>query len=337
MTTLDARAPRRHSLLSLVRANVDPRSVVATLVPLAVLIAELLYYFDRSPASFARVYLLDDLNTAMPLVLVAAGQAIVIVSGGIDISVGGTISLVSALAARTFNGSTTDVIAWSVALVALGLLIGCVNGFLIGQLRLSAIIVTIATWSITGGLAIATLPAPGGNISLSDVNFWTGSPLPVASPLLILAALCLGWFVLRRSSLGPKLYAIGSDREAAANSGGRGGRVEWASYTLCGGLAAVAGLFIVASQASGDPNAGTPLILDSIAAVVVGGIAISGGRGSIINAIIGALIYSAVGFIITVSYVSPFLAPFFTGVILIGVVVLSSLVAFLATRPRAGG
>ena len=99
----------------------------------------------------------------------------------------------------------------------------------------------------------------------------------------------------------------------------------------------MAGLFIVASQASGDPNAGTPLILDSIAAVVVGGIAISGGRGSIINAIIGALIYSAVGFIITVSYVSPFLAPFFTGVILIGVVVLSSLVAFLATRPRAGG
>jgi ribose transport system permease protein len=270
------------------------------------------------------VYLLDDLNTAMPLVLVAAGQAIVIISGGIDISVGGTISLVSALAARTFNGSTTDVIAWSVALVALGLLIGCVNGFLIGQLRLSAIIVTIATWSITGGLAIATLPAPGGNISLEDVNFWTGSPLPVASPL-------------RRSSLGPKLYAIGSDREAAANSGVRVGRVEWASYTLCGGLAAVAGLFIVASQASGDPNAGTPLILDSIAAVVVGGIAISGGRGSIINAIIGALIYSAVGFIITVSYVSPFLAPFFTGVILIGVVVLSSLVAFLATRPRAGG
>jgi ribose transport system permease protein len=333
----EARARRRRNALALLRANVDPRSVVATVVPLIVLVVELAYYFDRSPASFARVYLLDDLNTAMPLVLVAAGQAIVIISGGIDISVGGTISLVSALAARTFTGSTTDVVLWSLGLVLLGLFIGCVNGFLIGELGLSAIIVTIATWSITGGLAIVALPAPGGNISLSDVNFWTGSPLPIPSPLLILGALCLGWFVLRRTALGPRIYAIGSDREAAANSGVRVGRVVWACYTLCGGLSAIAGLFVVASQASGDPNAGTPLILDSIAAVVVGGIAISGGRGSILNAIIGALIYSAVGFIITVSYVSPFLAPFLTGVILVAVVVLSSLIGLYTTRRLGTG
>src|SRR4029077_19397260 len=115
-------------------------------------------------------------------------------------------------------------------------------------------------------------------------------------------------------------------------SGVRVGRVEWASYAICGGLGAVAGLYLVASQASGDPNAGTPLILDSIAAVVVGGIPISGGRGSIVNVIIGALIYTAVGFIITVSYVSPFLGPLLTGLILIGVVALSSLVSFAPTR-----
>jgi ribose transport system permease protein len=316
----------------LIRASVDPRAVVATLVPLIFLAIELGYYFDRSPSSFARVYLLGDLSTAMPLILVSAGQAIVIIGGGIDISVGGTISLVSALAARTFGGSTAGLIALSVALVLLGLAIGAVNGFLIGQLGLSPIIVTIAMWSITGGLAITVLSAPGGTISLSDVNFWTGSLFHIPSPLIILALLCLGWFVMRRSALGPKLYAIGSDRDAAAASGVRVGRVELASYTLCGGLAAVAGLYVVASQASGDPNAGTPLILDSIAAVVVGGIPIAGGRGSIVNVIIGALIYTAVGYIITVSYVSPFLGPFLTGVILVCVVALSSLVSLVAAR-----
>jgi ribose transport system permease protein len=332
MSALNVSVRRRPGTLELLRANVDPRSVVATVVPLLVLAIELAYYFNRSPASFARTYLLNDLSTAMPLILVAAGQAIVIISGGIDISVGGTVSLVSALAARTFGASTPRVIAWSFALVFLGLGIGATNGFLIGRLRLSPIIVTIAMWSITGGVAIAVLAAPGGNISSSDVTFWTGSILTIPSPLLILAALCVGWFVLRRTSLGPKLYAIGSDRDAAAASGVRVGNVEWSSYVLCGGLAAVAGLYVVASQASGDANAGTPLILDSIAAVVVGGIPISGGRGSIINVIIGALIYAAVGYIITVSYVSPFLAPFFTGVILVGVVALSSLVSLFAAR-----
>ena len=218
------------------------------------------------------------------------------------------------------------------ALVLLGLGIGAVNGFLIGQLGLSPIIVTIAMWSITGGLAIVALSAPGGTISLSDVSFWTGSSVHVPSPLLVLGVLCVAWYVMRRSSFGQQLYAIGSDREAAAASGVRVGRVEWASYTICGGLAAVAGLYLVASQASGDPNAGTPLILDSIAAVVVGGIPISGGRGSIVNVIIGALIYTAVGYIITVSYVSPFLQPLLTGVILIGVVALSSLLSLVATR-----
>ncbi len=332
MSVVDLSPPAARSTRELVQANVDPRAVVATLVPVLVLAIELGYYFYRSPASFARIYLLGDLSTAMPLILVATGQAIVIIGGGIDISVGGTISLVSALAARTFTASTPGVTAWSVALVGLGFAIGATNGFLIGRLQLSPVIVTIAMWSITGGLAIVVLSAPGGNISLSDVNFWTGTLVHIPSPLLIIGCLCIGWFILRRRPFGQKLYAIGSDREAAIASGVRVGHVEWAAYSLCGGLAAIAGLYVVASQASGDPNAGTPLILDSIAAVVVGGIPITGGRGSIINVIVGALIYAAVGYIITVSYVSPFLAPFFTGVILIAVVAISSLVSIAASR-----
>ncbi len=111
-----------------------PRSAVATVVPLVVLAVELAYFFGRSPASFGRSYLLNDLSTAMPLILVATGQAIVIISGGIDISVGGTISLVSALAATTFTSSDPNVLGWSVLLVLLGLGIGAVNGFLIGVL-----------------------------------------------------------------------------------------------------------------------------------------------------------------------------------------------------------
>jgi ribose transport system permease protein len=332
MTAVALAEHRRVRPLTVLRASVDRRSAVATVVPLAVLVIELAYFFGRSPASFGRSYLLNDLSTAMPLILVAAGQAIVIISGGIDISVGGTISLISALAAKTFTASNTDVIAWSIALVLVGLGIGTVNGFLIGRFGLSPVIVTIATWSITGGMAIVVLQAPGGTISSADVDAWTASPWYVPSPVLILVVLCIAWFGLRRSSLGSKLYAIGSDPEAAAVSGVRVGNVQWASYALCGGLAALAALFTVAFQASGDPNAGTPLILDSIAAVVVGGIPISGGRGGIVNVLIGALIYTMVGFIITVSNISTFLDPLFTGAILLMVVAVSSLVSLLANR-----
>jgi ribose transport system permease protein len=332
MSTISLATPAPGKWLSLYRANVDRRSTVATTVPVVVLAIELIYFFARSPASFGRSYLLNDLSTAMPLILVATGQAIVIIAGGIDISVGGTISLVSALAAKTFTSSNADVVGWSVVLVLLGLGIGALNGFLIGQLRLSPVIVTIATWSITGGLAIIALQAPGGNIATSDVDAWTGSPLFVPTPILLLVALFVGWYALRRSRLGPKLYAIGSDQEAAAVSGVRVSRVQWSSYALCGGLAALAGLFTVAFQASGDPNAGTPLILDSIAAVVVGGIPISGGRGGILNVVIGALIYTMVAFIITVSGISTFLDPLFTGAILLLVVAVSAVVTRLAAR-----
>jgi ribose transport system permease protein len=337
MSTVDASRARGIGALALFRANLDRRSAVATVVPMVVLAIELAYFFGRSPASFGRTYLLNDLSTAMPLILVGTGQAIVIISGGIDISVGGTVSLVSAIAATTFTSSDLNVLGWSVVLVLLGLGIGAVNGFLIGVLGLSPVIVTIATWSITGGLAIVVLQAPGGNISTSDIDAWTASPLYIPSPVLILALLFVVWFVLRRSSLGPKLYAIGSDPEAAAVSGVRVQRAQWASYALCGGLAAVAALFTVAFQASGDPNAGTPLILDSIAAVVVGGIPISGGRGGIVNVVIGALIYTMVGFIITVSNISTFLVPLFTGAILVLVVAASSLVSLLANRRAVRG
>lgn len=222
MSTIALERGRGPSTFSLLRASIDRRSAIATVVPLIVLVVELAYFFGRSPASFGRSYLLNDLSTAMPLIFVATGQAVVIISGGIDISVGGTISLISALAAKTFTASNTDVIAWSIALVLVGLGIGAINGFLIGQLGLSPVIVTIATWSITGGLAIVVLQAPGGNISGADVDAWTGSPWFIPSPVLILIALFVFWAALRRSSLGAKLYAIGSDPEAAAVSGVRG-------------------------------------------------------------------------------------------------------------------
>jgi ribose transport system permease protein len=322
----------RKRSLDIARANIDRRSAVATVVPLGVLAIELAYFFARSPSSFGGSYLLNDLNTAMPLVLVATGQAIVIISGGIDISVGGTISLISALAAKTFTASNGEVVGWSIALVLLGLGIGAVNGLLIGQLKLSPVIVTIATWSIAGGIALVILPAPGGDISTADVDAWTGSPLFVPSPIIVLGLLLAGWFVLRRSRLGVKLYAIGSDRDAAAACGVRVGRVQWMAYTLCGALAAFAALFTVAFQASGDSTAGTPLILDSIAAVVVGGVLVSGGRGGIGNVVIGALIYTMVEFIITVSNLSGYLDPLFTGAILLFVVAIGALVRLLVDR-----
>ncbi|OYV83375.1 MAG: ABC transporter permease, partial [Acidiphilium sp. 21-68-69] len=239
----------------------------------------------RLPGNFE---LTSTVNNAIPLVFAAVGQSFVVLTRGIDLSVGGVVDLANALAAVTMGKSLGGALLWSAVILAVGAACGLVNGLLVAFGRLQPIVVTLATLSIYQGLAIRVLPAPGGAIPPAYTNLLVNPNAPWA--LVYIGLLILAWAAFRRSRTGVDLYAIGNDEASSRALGVRVLRTKIIAYMLDGALAAAAGLFLAASATAGDATTGNSYTLTSIVAVVLGGVSLFGGRGSAAGAIAGAFI-----------------------------------------------
>ncbi len=308
------------------------QAVLGYVVLAATTLAYLVVYtssLHHPPTSFDY---LTILNTALPMVFAAVGQSLVILTGGIDLSIGGVISLCVAVTATRADGPPLVTIGWLLAVVALGAACGAVNGLVVAKGRIAPILTTLATLSIYSGLALKILPVPGGSIAPGVRNVLTNPNVPTG--LVWLALAVLAWFVLRRTRFGMRVYAIGSDEASARAVGVPAVRVKVAVYALagmCGGLAAV---FYVSTTTAGDPNAGASFILTSIAAVVVGGIAFTGGRGSALGAIAGALALTLVIDVLFFAGIDPLYQSLFQGLFLVVAVLLGSGAAILGRLRR---
>ncbi len=297
---------------------------VIALVTLAVLI-ELL-----RPGSFTLDRLGLKSTEVMALALVAAGQTIVILRGGIDLSVAGTISLVTAIAAT--RGDEAAALPWLVALPLLGLAIGFANGAIISVLRLQPFVVTLAMWSIMEGFALLVLPSERATVPrgwTSAVNTTLGG-VPVA--FLLLLALLGWWMWFRGTRMANGIRAAGSSERAAYLGGVSALRSNLAAYGLSGMFAALAGLFYAAKTGSGDPTVGRDYILPSLAAVVIGGTSLAGGRGGLVGTLLGVVILNFIGDVVFLLQLPSYWQPVATGLILVLVVIASSLVDRLMTR-----
>lgn len=228
----------------------------------------------------------------LPLAMAGVGMAIVLVSRGIDLSVGGMVAVANVVIAQ---GDTALGGPWAAALAALALtvVIGLANGLLVGLLKLPALVVTLATGSIASGIALYILPNPGGQVSggFTVVDAVLVGPVPLVL-LLVFAVPLVIWYPLRRSRAGHALYAVGGDEAAAFVSGLRPWRSQALAYTLSGLFAGLGGVFLTMSTGSGDATIGAPYTLNAIAAAVLGGVSLRGGRGSVAGAVAGALILS---------------------------------------------
>jgi len=272
------------------------------------------------------------IDAALPLVFAAIGQSLVVLTGGIDLSVGGIMSLCVGLAALHLDGGPGGVAGWLVVVPLVGAVAGAVNGVLVARGRLAPILVTLATLSVYDGLALKVLPEPGGSVSarVTEVLANPNAPVGLAYVALAVAA----WWVLRRTRFGMNVYALGSDEAAARAVGVPVDRVKvcvYAAAGLCYGLAA---LFYTATTTSGDPNAGNSYILTSIAAVVIGGIALAGGRGSAMGAVAGAFALTLVVDVLFFAGIDQQYEAFFQGLFLIVAVLLGSAVTVLARRRK---
>jgi ribose transport system permease protein len=290
---------------------------------------------------------------ALPLAFAAMGQAIVIISGGIDLSVGAMMSLVNVLAAKYMvtslgdstvgssptPGSFQRAILVSLALIAFGFLAGALTGLLIHVTRIADIIVTLAMLFVWGGLALAVLEVPGGGTAIEYQNLVTIdtvlSPWLPKALLILLAAYALVWLTIRRRRPGLALYAIGSRRSAAHLSGVNVPLTRIFAYALAGACAALGGLALTAASGIGDPRAGEIYTLNSVAAVVLGGVSLLGGVGGLLGPILAAFVLTLVKTILIIEGVDQNYAQVIQGTLIVIVVMVGGLA--IRQKGKSGG
>ena len=259
----------------------------------------------------------------LPLALVSMAQAILMLTGGISLAIGATVSLGAVIAATTMAGPL-GVPGGIVAVAASGLGIGAICGVIAIRLRLPAIIVTLAASFIIAGIALLILPRPGGAIPAWFSDLLAGNT-PAALILLIVTALL--WKLYLATPLGLSLYAAGENPVGAYRAGVPVDAARIAAYATSGLLSTLAGLFIAAQTGSGDPVIGQAFTLNSIAAAVLGGVGFLGGRGTMRGAIAGSLLLSVminVMFFLGFPPVAQYVAQ---GLIIIGAVALPQITA----------
>ncbi len=271
----------------------------------------------------------------LALATLGLGQGVVILTAGIDLSVGGVLALGTTIAATHFTDTTTTLL-WSVVILAIGTSAGLINGVLIGRLRLQPFIVTLATWSIIDGIALYVLPTAGGSVPGSFSAWINGAALGIPNAIWALIALVAVWLWFRRTRIARRIYAVGSDREAARIAGVRIAPTLMTAYAISGLCAGGAALFYTMLTASGDPTSGDGLILPSVAAVVIGGASLRGGQGSFVGTVAGALTLTLLGDVIFAVHLPSYWTVLADGLLLISAVLAGTGLQALQAR-RAGG
>jgi ribose transport system permease protein len=324
----EERARPAEVLAAWVRRNAWP-------IGLVVFLALLLVFTKLIQPSYGVLGVQGLAISVLPLALAAVGQAIVVIAGGIDLSIAAVMALTSVITAVLMKDQPEEfAVLVFLGVILLGLVFGAVNGAVVVLTRVPDIVVTLAMSFVWAGCALLVLKTPGGGsaawlkelVKGSLLNEW----IPKAAVVLVLTVAVV-WIPLRRSRLGLSIYAVGGNQLAAFRSGVSVGRTKVLAYALTGVFAALGGIALTASTGIGMPVPG-PYTLMSVAAVVLGGVSLAGGRGGVFGPIVGVVILQLLRTDMTFLNVNTNLAVVLQGVILIGVVMIGSLVEIRRAR-----
>ncbi len=273
-------------------------------------------------------------SAILPLSLAAVGQAVVVIGGGIDLSIGSIMAFTSVVAAALMKDNPDLSIAIVFGVLLLGIAVGAVNGAIVVGTRVPDIVVTLAMSFVWAGCALLVLKTPGGAAAdwLKELvkSYILIEWIPKAAVVMAVLVAVI-WIPLRRSRLGLSIYAIGSNKLAAFRSGVAVGPTKVASYALMGLFAALAGLSLTATTGIGSPVPGL-YTLQSVAAIVLGGVSLAGGRGGVVGPVIAVIILQLIRSDMTFLNVNTNLATVFNGAILIAVVMFGSLIQIRRER-----
>jgi ribose transport system permease protein len=258
---------------------------------------------------------------AVGIGLVSIGQTFVILTAGIDLSVGSVISLTSCLTAGLMMGRDSMLIPVVALVIGIGLAVGLSNALLIIRTGISPLIVTLGTMSIVQGAVLVYTNAAYGEVAPSFMSFAWGQIGFIPIPFVLLFAVgAVGIFVLRRTPFGRHIYALGGNEEIARRSGVKTNRIKVYTYMICSFTAVLTGLFLASRMGMGDPLIGAPYMLDSLVPVLVGGTLLSGGKGGLSGTIAGIFILTVLSNTLNLLGVSGYWQWIVEGIIILGAV-----------------
>jgi ribose transport system permease protein len=303
------------------------------------LVVLVLWYANLIP-KFGAFQMSSIGKNSLPLIYLAIGQAVIVIGGGIDLSLGALLLLTNTIAARFMDGQPlVIVILVALATIALMALLNGLVGYIINRSGVPDIVVTLATSYIWSGLALWVLPSPGGGTAPEMRWLFTGSTSGIGGnyfvPILMgLIPAVLVYYISRRTRLGLSIYALGSNTVAARLAGLDVERAKLASYAIGGAMAALAGLATVAITGTGDPRftVGANATLNSIAAAVLGGVALTGGSGSVLGVVATSVILIMLNPILTAMGILANNAQVIQGVLIAGVMMVGGIATVLRER-----
>ena len=299
-----------------------------TLLAIAFFVVMFAIYTSNHPAGFTANVVQTAANKGVLLALVAMAQTFVVITAGIDLSVGAVMVLTNCLGSWIVVGTATSATLGILGVLLTGLVCGAINGLIVIYGRLQPIVATIATGAAFFGLALLLRPVPGGDVYSPVADALTGKIFDIAPASLVALAIVVLvlWIPYSRSTIGRAAYAVGSSESAAYMSGVPVGAAKFFAYVLSGLAASLGGLFLTFVTYSGEASAANAntYTLFSIAAVVLGGVSLFGGSGSAIGAIFGALMFRTIGDLLFVFNLDPLWQPLFQGLVLLAAVCVGS-------------
>ncbi|WP_394893056.1 ABC transporter permease [Mesorhizobium sp. AaZ16] len=303
-----------------------------TLLAFGIFVAMFILYTANHPAGLTANVVQTASNKGVLLAFVAMAQTLVVITAGIDLSVGMIFILTNCLASWLVVGTPMETALGVAAVLLVGVLCGAINGAIVIYGRLQPIVTTIATGAIYFGIALMLRPFPGGSVNEDLADALTGRLFGVvpASLVTLVAVVLIIWIPFRRSVAGRAAYAAGSSEVAAYMSGVPIRRAKFIAYTLAGLLASIGGLFLTFFTYTGEAAfaSGNAYTLFSIAAVVLGGVSLFGGKGSAVGAIFGAFAFRTIGDLLFVFDFDPLWQPLFQGVVLLVAVSIGAFALF---------
>lgn len=282
------------------------------------LVALVIVFSILSPTFLTLGNIRAMLVAAAILVILAIGQAFVITTGGIDLSISATMTLGAIGFGLAFSNGLGF---WASALVAIlsAMVIGLINGLLIAKGKVTDFIATLGTLSVATGLALIISNGKPINVNSPELLTLTSGSLGIFGYPIILAAIvaAVAWFVMFRTRFGLHVQAVGGSEESAVANGISATKVRLAVYLIAAGLAGLAALLLVARVGAAEPAINTQFLLNSIAAVVLGGVSLTGGKAKIVGPVIGALLLTALTNGLTLLGVSQFYQPLAVGLVVV--------------------
>lgn len=316
-------AARTGAAASSGRALLFVRRHTAIIVVYGILLVMFVFAAANSDRFLTSRNLFNVLRQASFLGTVALGEMLVILTAGIDLSVGSVVKLSLLVGAIVMNGHPQNTWVGIGAVLGLGLVIGLTHGLIVTRLRVAPFIVTLGTYGILRGVALAISSSPIGRASPAFLGLYDARVGPVPVLVIIFALLlALMGVVLHRTRFGRHVYAVGGGEQVARLSGVRVERVKLAVYVLCSLFAAATGLLYLSRMGIGDPVVGDGLELQAITAVILGGTSLFGGRGTLVGLVGGVLLLTLTNNILVMLNVNQWIQGLIEGIIIVGAVAL---------------